>query len=586
MRREDFGTFSKFRLNMFVCLLMLFCVLPAGLTPAGSPPVKITKGIVKASELKETGNFNKEIQMDVDYLNLILDTDLVLSRLEPAPGHENVALTIMATGKHSLTIDSRDKDVWDNANPPAALKAGSLMAQGCSLNIMGIWYAIEAKNKLQFNTVSVKAASANVDMMVTDGDMILQDCTVDCTHEHGSNGLAAVYGDLTIRDSEVSAYGSSSAIRGNSVLLENSTIKATTQNIGIGSNYDMTIKDCTVIADCTGDGEYDNWAGICAGHGSLTIASSNVTASGNPSGIFGGSAEGTKIFIESGTVSATGKKSAFASANPIVFGSDMTVLEPVGGKAGKTDWSVKYPCGIVTTAGKTATKAVIGPTPTEIKTTITEATPVTLGAVEQKGKSTDPSAATLPGGTVMITDDMEGSSFLPLKVKGTPQSKTKIRLTWKKAPGAERYIIYGGVAGKKKPYKKLAIVTNRYWSQKKLKKGRCYKYVVAAVRGNSVVALSKTINVATKGGKYGNPKGVTVSKKKLTIKAGKTKKITAKLKKGRGILKFKNIRFESSDPQVATVTAKGKIKALAPGTCYIYAYAGNGACARTKVIVK
>ena len=67
---------------------------------------------------------------------------------------------------------------------------------------------------------------------------------------------------------------------------------------------------------------------------------------------------------------------------------------------------------------------------------------------------------------------------------------------------------------------------------------------------------------------------------KLNATGVKTsKKLTAK--------KHVAIRYESSNPKIATVTKKGgKVTAKKKGTCYIYAYAQNGMFRKIKVTVK
>ena len=111
--------------------------------------------------------------------------------------------------------------------------------------------------------------------------------------------------------------------------------------------------------------------------------------------------------------------------------------------------------------------------------------------------------------------------------------------------------------------------------------------MVVAVSGDKALAVSKTIHVATKGGKVGNNTKVKLSKKKLTLAVGKSKTVKTTLKKGS--LKVKNHRkaaWESGNIKVAKVNSKGKIKAVGKGTCYVYAYAQNGVCAKVKVTVK
>ena len=53
-----------------------------------------------------------------------------------------------------------------------------------------------------------------------------------------------------------------------------------------------------------------------------------------------------------------------------------------------------------------------------------------------------------------------------------------------------------------------------------------------------------------------------------------------------GVCHDAKVRYLSSDPKIATVSAKGKIKAKAKGTCKIYVHAVNGAYKTVKVTVK
>ena len=125
------------------------------------------------------------------------------------------------------------------------------------------------------------------------------------------------------------------------------------------------------------------------------------------------------------------------------------------------------------------------------------------------------------------------------------------------------------------------------FTQKKLKKGTYYKYLIVAVNGNKALATSKTIHVATKGGKVGNNTGVKLSKTSLSLKVKKSKTIKAALKKGSLKVKtHRKVAWESSNISIAKVSSKGKITAVKKGTCYIYAYAQNGVCAKIKVTVK
>ena len=93
-------------------------------------------------------------------------------------------------------------------------------------------------------------------------------------------------------------------------------------------------------------------------------------------------------------------------------------------------------------------------------------------------------------------------------------------------------MIFGSKCGSK--YNTLAEVKGTSFTQKKLKKGTYYKYYVAAYDKNEkVLAVSKTIHIATPGGKNGNTKAVKINKKKVSLKKGKTFKLKAKLKNGK-----------------------------------------------------
>lgn len=81
-----------------------------------------------------------------------------------------------------------------------------------------------------------------------------------------------------------------------------------------------------------------------------------------------------------------------------------------------------------------------------------------------------------------------------------------------------------------------------------------------------------------------------LNKSSLTLKVGRSKmhKATVKgVKSGRKLLKHvKLVRYYSSDANVATVSSRGKVKAVSKGKCIIWAIANNGVRARVKINVK
>ena len=115
--------------------------------------------------------------------------------------------------------------------------------------------------------------------------------------------------------------------------------------------------------------------------------------------------------------------------------------------------------------------------------------------------------------------------------------------------------------------------------------------MVALNAKNKVVSTSKTVHVATAGGKVGNSKKVTTKakKNKVTVKVKKTFKLAAKTvpqSKKLKVKKHRVVMYESSNPTVASVTKKGVIKGLKKGKCKVYAYAQNGVFAVITVTVK
>lgn len=188
--------------------------------------------------------------------------------------------------------------------------------------------------------------------------------------------------------------------------------------------------------------------------------------------------------------------------------------------------------------------------------------------------------------------DPKGTSFALLTGRQKKVTKNAVTLSWKKVKNASFYVVYGAKCGKN-AYKKLTKTGKTTFTNKKLKKGTYYKYIITAFnKNNKLVGSSCVIHVATKGGKICNYKKIKTSAKKNAVtlaKKGKTFKLKAKGVKESSKLKVKNhrkLKFVSSNKKIATVDSKGKITAKKKGTCYIYVYAQNGMFAKIKVTVK
>ena len=89
---------------------------------------------------------------------------------------------------------------------------------------------------------------------------------------------------------------------------------------------------------------------------------------------------------------------------------------------------------------------------------------------------------------------------------------------------------------------------------------------------------------------YCNTRSVKLNHSSLTLKAGKSKTLKATMKGVKSVKKvlqhIPKVRFYSTNANVATVDANGKVKAVAKGSCTIYAIANNGVRNSVKVTVK
>ena len=196
-------------------------------------------------------------------------------------------------------------------------------------------------------------------------------------------------------------------------------------------------------------------------------------------------------------------------------------------------------------------------------------------------------------------NDPAGTAFGLLQLKASKVTKNSINLKWKAVPGAAKYILFANKCGTGNKYKKLGEVTGTSYTATQaagaaIQKGTYYKFMmIAADSSGKVISTSKTVHAATKGGKIGNHKKVTVkksvTKKAKKLKKGKTLKLKAKAvpqAKKLKVRKHRGVMYETSNPAVAQVNGKGTVKGVGKGTCYIYAYAQNGTCAKVKVTVK
>ena len=245
-----------------------------------------------------------------------------------------------------------------------------------------------------------------------------------------------------------------------------------------------------------------------------------------------------------------------------------------------------------TDTGSESTDAGSGMTNTGNSTTTTGTSDTEQAQKEQAQAKTTAVEETHKTITSANTDkgDVADSKFAALKVKAKEGNKS-VKLSWSRVNGADGYIIYGAPCGKKMERIKELTASKKTYTVRKLLKGRYYKYMVVAYKNiygeKRVIETSVSVHVATKGGKYGNPTAVTYGKSKVSVKTGKTFTLKAGLKtKTKVKTHIAKFRYESTDPSIATVNKKGKIKGIRKGTCTIYVYAQNGVYAKVTVKVK
>ncbi len=203
-------------------------------------------------------------------------------------------------------------------------------------------------------------------------------------------------------------------------------------------------------------------------------------------------------------------------------------------------------------------------------------------------------------GTKAETDKIVSGVLL---VRMTAKGKRSLKLTWTKVDGADGYEIFFGKCRKneKAGYKSIKIINGNStfsWRKKGLKAKTAYKaYVKAFVIKNGsrkYVGTSPDVHAFTSGRtkKYTNAKSVKVRKTRVTVGKGQTFRIKASIRKLKKKLKLMpkkhapKLRYLSTDPSIASVSKKGKIKGLKAGTCYVYVFAHNGVSKKITVTVR
>lgn len=184
-------------------------------------------------------------------------------------------------------------------------------------------------------------------------------------------------------------------------------------------------------------------------------------------------------------------------------------------------------------------------------------------------------------------------------------AKGKLTVTWNTLQKADGYDIFAEPCGTKITESSLiTTVTGKKTSVslvkiagKKLSGNKTYKVRIKAYtlsNGNKVyIGGSQDYHIAGKNStRYTNVKKISVSRRTVFLKKGRSTKIKAVIKKQSSKKKLlpeshgKSLRYYTTDETIATVTPQGMIKAKKKGTCYVYVTALNGIKTKVKVTVK
>lgn len=207
-----------------------------------------------------------------------------------------------------------------------------------------------------------------------------------------------------------------------------------------------------------------------------------------------------------------------------------------------------------------------------------------------------------PQATVEPTAKPEKVVVKKMLLEATKIKSTSTKLVWDKLPDADGYDLYQSKCNTNtKTYKVKYAKTfksgeKHTYALKGLKKGKWYKnriYAWKMVDGKKVI-IGKSLIVhhyhkkKNDKSKWGNPTGIKLSKKKLSVAKGKTAKLSAKaLASGKDMGRHgKRIRYVVSDTAIASVSANGKVKGKKKGTCTVYVVAQSGLKKKVKVTVK
>ena len=203
--------------------------------------------------------------------------------------------------------------------------------------------------------------------------------------------------------------------------------------------------------------------------------------------------------------------------------------------------------------------------------------------------------------TVTITGNTTiKASFkaLPIMAKSTFVSKKRLKISWTKVNGADRYIVYVQKCnGKDEVTKKYKAVKKSVTSvtYKCADSRASYKYKVVALKKTggrykplSTSQIGHVASLANK--KCTNARSIKVKSSLITLKRGGKTVIKASVQKQKPARKLlthtAKFRYRCSNTAVASVNARGVVTGKKAGNCTIFVQAVNGVWKTVKVTVK